>query len=70
MNWTREVVESILLGGKKKNANHDYPQIIGYSQIIPLSNRAKNLRDVSKTIKKIRFKFDERTKNWILENWK
>lgn len=32
--------------------NHDYPQIIGYSQIIPLSNRAKNLRDVSKTIKK------------------
>lgn len=50
MNWTREVIESILLEKKKKNANHDYPQIIGYSQIIPLSNRAKNLRDISKKL--------------------
>lgn len=47
MNWTRG--DRIYPIGKK-NANHDYPQIIGYSQIIPLSNRAKNLRDISKKL--------------------
>ena len=39
---TQEVIESILLK-KKKNVKRNNPQVIGYSQIIPLSNHSKNL---------------------------